>query len=291
MKQYVLALLFLALHACGKADETRATGGNPGSETHWLMLCDSTDECGDGVCACGVCTLLCESSADCAPIDTAEVSCVAPESVGCSERASGACLPREAAPSASNSPEAGPGTIRPVASDDSGAPVAPGSATGTSTTPDGGEPDGSVPDSGNAPIAGSGGSDGRPTDAGGDAGEGNDAGDPAHPYCGRDDPSTTDCTELASVCSANSTCCVCTENPSEPGCGYFWACVNPDNLSANCPAQPPLEGDPCVATIGALPVCGYCVAEGPVTLLCGRLETGSEEGVWMRDDYSDNCLQ
>lgn len=60
-----LAALGLAalsvLPACG----SRTSGGNTGSETHWLQSCDTDAECGAYSCLCGVCSRSCSDGVDC----------------------------------------------------------------------------------------------------------------------------------------------------------------------------------------------------------------------------------
>jgi len=52
--------------SCGR---TRA-GGETGSETHWLVGCETTADCRVGQCLCGVCTEPCRVALDCpAPLD------------------------------------------------------------------------------------------------------------------------------------------------------------------------------------------------------------------------------
>lgn len=54
------------LQACGKT----GTGGDSGSETHWLTTCEQSSDCERGACLCGVCTVACSTTNDCpAPLD------------------------------------------------------------------------------------------------------------------------------------------------------------------------------------------------------------------------------
>lgn len=70
-----LALLFAT--GCGRTDQ----GGGAGSETHWLSSCSDDQDCQQGQCLCGVCTMACTSLRDCPdPLDTcstgqADISC------------------------------------------------------------------------------------------------------------------------------------------------------------------------------------------------------------------------
>jgi len=67
MMRRVLAALALALPllwliaACGRTQ----SGGDEGSETHWLSECSSNADCELGQCLCGVCTVGCSSVRDC----------------------------------------------------------------------------------------------------------------------------------------------------------------------------------------------------------------------------------
>lgn len=87
-----LALAF-ALLACSPEKNTPQTG----SQTNWLLACDSSAECGELECLCGVCTASCETEAACSEL--AGASCVAPsgeasiELCGASPSNSGLCLP------------------------------------------------------------------------------------------------------------------------------------------------------------------------------------------------------
>jgi hypothetical protein len=63
----VLLLPLLGLvGACGRTQ----SGGDEGSETHWLSECSSNADCELGECLCGVCTMGCTSVRDCpTPLD------------------------------------------------------------------------------------------------------------------------------------------------------------------------------------------------------------------------------
>ncbi len=52
----------LALGVSCDADPSKT---NAGTETHWLMECDSDAQCSIGSCLCGLCTFSCEDEADC----------------------------------------------------------------------------------------------------------------------------------------------------------------------------------------------------------------------------------
>lgn len=83
----------LALSACSPSD-----GPQAGSQTNWLTLCDSSEECGELECICGACTAGCESEGACGHLPTS--SCIPASDDGaialCSGYAptSGLCLPR-----------------------------------------------------------------------------------------------------------------------------------------------------------------------------------------------------
>ena len=83
----------LAFAACSPG-----SGPEVGSQTNWLIACDSSQECGGFECVCGTCTARCASGAGCAELPGA--SCVAASDDGavalCSGQAppSGLCLPR-----------------------------------------------------------------------------------------------------------------------------------------------------------------------------------------------------
>lgn len=86
--------LALALLACSPAKN----GPQTGSQTNWLLACDSAEDCGGLECLCGTCTAACESEAECGGLVGA--SCVAPSDEGsialCGGRTaeSSLCLPR-----------------------------------------------------------------------------------------------------------------------------------------------------------------------------------------------------
>ena len=85
----------LIFAGCGTSDD----GPIVDSGSHWLTMCESSDECGDYDCVCGVCTPACDSSDACGELPT-DASCVAPEDVESGDRCAsepttpaGMCLP------------------------------------------------------------------------------------------------------------------------------------------------------------------------------------------------------
>jgi len=90
-----IALAF-ALLACSPAQNTPQTG----SQTNWLLACDSSEDCGALECLCGVCTASCENEVACSEL--AGASCSAPRSeaslalCGAHPSESGLCLPTPA---------------------------------------------------------------------------------------------------------------------------------------------------------------------------------------------------
>ncbi len=64
----------VVLHAASACGRVRA--GDTGSETHWLVSCDSDLECGEGSCECGVCSQACVTMADCGALGIAGVECL-----------------------------------------------------------------------------------------------------------------------------------------------------------------------------------------------------------------------
>lgn len=86
-------VMMLALSGCSPSD-----GPQSGSQTNWLLVCESSDECGGLECECGRCTLACDSDAECGGLPDA--SCVVASDEGaialCGGRAppQGLCLPR-----------------------------------------------------------------------------------------------------------------------------------------------------------------------------------------------------
>jgi hypothetical protein len=56
----LLPLAFAVIHACG------GQASSTGSNTNWLKLCETQQDCGEGLsCECNVCQELCTSSSDC----------------------------------------------------------------------------------------------------------------------------------------------------------------------------------------------------------------------------------
>lgn len=64
----------LAVQSAGACGEARTE--DTGSETHWLLRCNSDLECGEGSCECGVCSKPCDTSADCGALGLGSVECV-----------------------------------------------------------------------------------------------------------------------------------------------------------------------------------------------------------------------
>src|SRR5688572_22711689 len=84
----------LALSACSPSNTPQT-----GSQTNWLVSCDSSAECGAGLeCVCGACTATCLSDRAC--VDLPGASCVAPSETGSIALCGGQappidlCLPR-----------------------------------------------------------------------------------------------------------------------------------------------------------------------------------------------------
>jgi O-glycosyl hydrolase len=76
----VAMLAACSLLACGLLACGPSKGPEVGSQTNWLLACDSSDDCGGLECLCGACTSVCEGDAACA--DLSGGSCVAPSDVG-----------------------------------------------------------------------------------------------------------------------------------------------------------------------------------------------------------------
>jgi O-glycosyl hydrolase len=69
MMRAAAPLVALTLVACSPSK-----GPEVGSQTNWLLACDSSDDCGGLECLCGACTTACENDEACA--DLAGASCV-----------------------------------------------------------------------------------------------------------------------------------------------------------------------------------------------------------------------
>ncbi|MDD9965146.1 MAG: hypothetical protein OXR73_02900 [Myxococcales bacterium] len=88
--------LVFALAACGAP--TAPSGPQIGSQTNWLLACRSANDCNGLRCLCGVCSDLCQDSAECGDFDGA--SCIQADDEGavavCAGIAppAGMCLPR-----------------------------------------------------------------------------------------------------------------------------------------------------------------------------------------------------
>lgn len=72
--------LLATLSACG----SRLSGGNTGSETHWLQSCDSDAECGIYSCLCGVCSRSCDDGEECDGASDGASRCEATSELSCS---------------------------------------------------------------------------------------------------------------------------------------------------------------------------------------------------------------
>jgi hypothetical protein len=78
-------LLLLGLAALAAGCGRTQSGGDQGSETHWLRACETSSDCTLGDCLCGVCTLPCSSVRECpAPLD--QCLAQAPGGGECGER-------------------------------------------------------------------------------------------------------------------------------------------------------------------------------------------------------------
>jgi glucuronoarabinoxylan endo-1,4-beta-xylanase len=76
VKRAALTLAFaLALAACGPSNAPQT-----GSQTNWLVACDSSADCGGLECWCGTCTAPCDGDAACAELGGA--SCVPADDAG-----------------------------------------------------------------------------------------------------------------------------------------------------------------------------------------------------------------
>lgn len=72
--------LVAALPACG----SQVSGGNTGSETHWLQSCDSDADCGVYSCLCGVCSRSCDDNDECDGASGIESRCESTSQLSCS---------------------------------------------------------------------------------------------------------------------------------------------------------------------------------------------------------------
>jgi hypothetical protein len=94
-RRWLWALCCSSVLALGCA-QTSSSGGDTGSETHWLGNCASDSDCTVGQCLCGLCTEACAGVADCpAPLDV----CTVPETPwtdsACQTRLCGSSEPGE----------------------------------------------------------------------------------------------------------------------------------------------------------------------------------------------------
>jgi hypothetical protein len=142
LERCLSALVALAiLSSCGASSTSGSnSGGNPGSETHWLAECSSDSECGNLSCYCGLCTRACDDAAQCVnPGVQIEAQCV-PR--GALEMECETSAPRKlcAPPDSVEMPET------------STLPVDGGDATPTSITVDAGSNSSDSPDAGIDPT-------------------------------------------------------------------------------------------------------------------------------------------
>jgi hypothetical protein len=73
-----VAVTTMVFAGCGK---TRTEGGTDGV-THWLSECESSGECGELECLCGMCTTACDDNAGCAEL-AANAQCMPPSEGSC----------------------------------------------------------------------------------------------------------------------------------------------------------------------------------------------------------------
>jgi hypothetical protein len=82
MKKHILILLAVGTIVIAGCAKARSEGGTDGV-THWLAECESSAECGELECLCGMCTAACEDSAGCAMLG-ASAACMPPTEASCS---------------------------------------------------------------------------------------------------------------------------------------------------------------------------------------------------------------
>ena len=76
----------VSLAACGSTE----SGPTTDSGSHWLSMCETSDDCGDLSCVCGICTRECEAASACDELEGA--ACVAPTEAICGEPAPAATI-------------------------------------------------------------------------------------------------------------------------------------------------------------------------------------------------------
>lgn len=275
----------LALSACENGEQT--TEAPYGTESHFLLECESDAECGETLdCLGGRCSLPCTSDSDCRELDRDSVcaptpgagglSCDAPCGDACDEDASGepegspepaepVAVPEPtepngpATPSAANDPDAAPSPEPEAANDpavDSG--TTPEDAGPTTSVPDASvepEPPVSGPDAGATPVA--------------------DRACITNDDCAlavRIDVCCPGCEEAFSAAAVAAEECLFGETEAAPnGC-------TPSDCPVGCP------GVSCAETTAALCISGECTA-AVSDELCPSPCEASEYCVYLADSY------
>ena len=161
-----------------------------------------------------------------------------------------------------------------------------GSSTSQEPTGVGSADDGDGPTSGSASGSASGsmGADGG-TANDGSSGPGTPTGGELD-ACPPDAAAVMECPELGVLCQSGPLCCRCIDF-EEPSCGLLWDCAQTDNNGAECPAEPPMDGETC-DTLNLS--CTYCEADGPRFFHCGMVNPGTEPPyVWTESDSAITC--
>lgn len=81
LSRWVALVAVLVFTGCGQQDDPTPSFEG---ETHWLTSCDTSEDCGDGICACGFCTIVCETDTTCEGLDPPG-KCVLPGALECSD--------------------------------------------------------------------------------------------------------------------------------------------------------------------------------------------------------------
>jgi len=132
--------LTLAAVSFGSCSSSHMQAGTDGV-THWLTDCETSAECGELSCLCGVCTRSCEASAQCSDLG-ADARCIAPHGDRCAEEVL-ICQLDAVAPGGAGGREGHDAATLPM--QDGGRAVVPGDNGPAEPGRDGGVEDGALP--------------------------------------------------------------------------------------------------------------------------------------------------
>jgi hypothetical protein len=168
------------------------------------------------------------------------------------------------------------------------APTGGSPATGGSAGDDGDDGAGSGSASGSASGSGASTVTMSGTESGSTAADDSGSADdgPVLDPCPRNAPEVIECPEVGALCELGPMCCRCIDF-DEPTCGFLWDCAQTDNNAADCPAEPPVDGESCDMNNLS---CSYCAPDGPRFFHCGVVNPGVDPPyAWSEAETSISC--